>query len=406
MELSERTAWLSVLVNLMLTGIKAGLAYHSGSLAIRADALHSLADVAAATIIVAGIRLARRPSTRFPYGLYKVENLVALGVSGLIFLAGYEIAREVLAGDGSVLNPAAVPVAAGGILLTIAITFFFSRYELQRGRETASPSLKADARHVWTDMLSSMVILAALIGSRTGLPVDRWAALVVVVFIARTGFTILVDSVRVLLDASLDRAAVDRLRAIVLADPRVTAINHLWARNAGRYKFIELDLTLRVRELEAGHRVAAEIRGRLENALENVDHVLIHCQPRQRDGLTLAVPLAADRSTIAEHFGEAPAFRLRTMRQRNGRAPTATLPADALPVDAVRVNPYAGEEKGRGIKVANWLLEQGLDIMVVRRDLAGKGPGFVLGNAGVEILVTTETDAEKALADVCTGITR
>lgn len=34
-----------------------------------------------------------------------------------------------------------------------------------------------------------------------------------------------------------------------------------------------------------------------------------------------------------------------------------------------------------GIKVANWLLEQGLDMMIVRKELGGKGPGYVLGNA-------------------------
>lgn len=76
MEVSERTAWLSVLINLLLTSIKSGLALLTGSLAIKADAIHSLSDVISSLIVVTGIKISQRSSRRFPYGLYKVENLV------------------------------------------------------------------------------------------------------------------------------------------------------------------------------------------------------------------------------------------------------------------------------------------------------------------------------------------
>ena len=68
--------------------------------------------------------------------------------------------------------------------------------------------------------------------------------------------------------------------------------------------------------------------------------------------------------------------------------------------DAILKNSFIREEKAKGMKVANWLLDKGLDRLVVRRDLTGKGPGFVLGNAGVEIFLTGETDAAQALAMV------
>ena len=50
--------------------------------------------------------------------------------------------------------------------------------------------------------------------------------------------------------------------------------------------------------------------------------------------------------------------------------------------------------------MANWLLEQGLDIIIVRRDISEMGPGYVLGNAGVEIIVVSETDADTAFSQV------
>ena len=211
METSEKTAALSILTNALLVAIKATLAVVSGSLAIKADAIHSLSDVVSSAVILIGIKLSKHRTRNFPYGLYKVENLVALVTSFLIFLAGYEILNEVFSGSPQIL-PAHIPLASAGIGLTILITWLFSRYELKKGEETGSPSLVADARHIWTDMLFSLVILASLLGSAIGLSVDRYAALIVVAFIGRTAFMIFFDAVRVLLDVSLDHDSLDHIR--------------------------------------------------------------------------------------------------------------------------------------------------------------------------------------------------
>ena len=395
MEASEKTAWFSLLINLLLVAIKASLAFLSGSLAIKADAIHSLTDVVSASVILIGIKISKRSSRNFPYGLYKVENLVALGTSLLIFLAGYEIVMAVLTGPVQII-PTQLPLAVGGISLTILITFLFSRYELKQGIKTGSPSLVADSRHIWTDMLSSVIILISLLGSALGFAVDRYAALIVVLFIGRVAFMILLDAVSVLLDASLAPASLNRVREIATADPRVVRINELRARNAGRYKFVELDLALRVKTLEKGHLVAEEIKQRIKESLENVDHVLIHYEPCQKEYLIIGLPLAVDRRTISDHFGEAPFFRLVTVRSSDLM----------VTADATLSNPFIKTEKAKGIKVANWLLERGLDMMIVRQDLAGKGPGFVLGNADSEILVVSESDADEALATVKKDVAR
>jgi len=386
MESSEKTAWLSILINVLLVGIKTFVAFISGSLAVMADVIHSLSDVVSSTIILLGIKISERPARGFPYGLYKVENLVAMVTSVLILFAGYEIIKTVFWAPPRPL-PQQISLSITGILSTILITWVFSRYELKKGRETQSPSLIADARHIWTDMLSSIVILVAFAGSAIGLAIDKYAAVIVVVFIARSALVILFDSVRVLLDASLDYRSLSRIREIVLADPRVKESNNIWARNAGRYKFVELDLTLRVKELEKGHQLSEEIENRVKMEIGQVDRVLIHFQSMHPDIRTFGLPLYEDKLTISEHLGEAPFFKLFSVQQGKG----------CIANEVLLKNPYLNEEKAKGIKVAKWLLENGLDVLICRQSQAGKGPGFVLGNGGAEILLTRETDAEKAL---------
>ncbi len=388
METSERVAWLSIIFNLLLVGIKAGLALLSGSIAVRADALHSLTDVLSSVFILIGIKISKRSSRAFPYGLYKVENLVALGTSVLIFFAGYGILKEVFSGQFSL--PTNIPMTITGIVATMVIAWLFSRYELKIGLQTSSPSLVADSRHILTDVLSSLVILTALAGSALGFALDRYAAVVVVLFIGRSALGIFLDSVRVLLDASLDFASLGKIRDLVLADTRVLAINELWARNAGRYKFVELDITLRVKELQKGHQISEELENRIKLEISQVDRVLIHYQPQAPQHLTCVIPLAEDKQTISTHFGEAPFFRLCSLNSTGG---------DVVK-EHVLANPYLREDKAKGIKVAKWLLENDIDILLTRQDQSGKGPAFVLGNGGAEILLTRETDYQKALAAV------
>jgi cation diffusion facilitator family transporter len=376
MERSEKVGVISIGINILLVALKAALGYWAGSMAVLADALHSTTDVIASATVWAGIRLSRRRSSGFPYGLYKVENMVSLLLALLIFLAGYEIVKMVL-GGGVKLNRSALPYAILGVASTLVITFVFSRYELKVGKAVRSPSLIADARHIYTDFLTSGVILIALFGGWLGLPLDRPAALVVAVFIGWAGGRIAFDAVRVLLDASLDFETLDKIRRIIKEMPQVANINQLRGRNSGRYTFIEADVSLRVKELEKSHQVSHEIEQRIRRSIPNVDSVLIHCEPLKKEKVVVAVPLQENREDLAGHFGEAPFFYIGVIRGSDGRI----IEEKFIP------NPFSHEEKGKGIKVSKWLLQQNVDRIFTAGAVEGKGPGYVLSDAGVPVSV-------------------
>lgn len=379
MDAGERLALASVLVNLVVTGLKYFLGVFSGSLALLADAVHSTADVVSSVSIWAGIRLSRRKTKRFPYGLYKVENLVALITSGLILLAGYEIVRSVL-WAGERVRAARLPYAVLGVIAVASILFCFSRYELKRAKKLNSPSLEADAHHLTTDLFSSCIILVGLVGTyfQVKFPLDRVAALIIVVLIAWVAMKIAVDAIRVLLDASLDFKTLNTIREIILETSQVGKINALTGRNSGRFKFIEADLALKVRELGKAHFVVNRIENRIKSRVPNVDHVLIHYEPIQKDTQVIALPVAEDRVHLSEHFGEAPYFLLLTLKSEGGR----------LLEESWLSNPFQTVEKGKGIKVSEWLVSLGIDGIIAPKSFAHKGPYYVFSDNGVEICQT------------------
>jgi cation diffusion facilitator family transporter len=98
MDKGEKVALFAIGINLSLFGIKYAFSTLSGSIALKADAFHSLSDVVASSTVFVGLIIAKRKMKSFPYGLYKVENLVSVMVALAIFYAGYEIVMEATRG--------------------------------------------------------------------------------------------------------------------------------------------------------------------------------------------------------------------------------------------------------------------------------------------------------------------
>jgi cation diffusion facilitator family transporter len=383
----ERWGWASIGVNLLLTLINLVIATASGSLAVAAEMVHNLVDLAASVAVLAGLKISQRQSKEFPYGLYKVENVVAVGVALLIFVSAYEIAKEALFSSSREATVEGWMLA--GVAVSAVIPLIFSHYEMQAGRVANSPALIADAYEYRVHIFSSGVVFAALVGQLLGVPLDRIAALVIVVLVAKTGWELLSDSMRVLLDASLDSETLGQVRAIIEGQPAVVEVYSLTGRNAGRYRFIEAEVGVRVRELDKAHQVGHTIAAAIREQVPHVERALIDVEPADKPIRRLAAPLADTDGSVSEHFGTAPFFAFRDVRVDDG----------ALMEQRISTNPYADEPRGRGIKVAQWLLAQDIDVLVTADDVREKGPGYALGDAGVEVFVAVAETIDQALAE-------
>lgn len=384
---ASRVAWASIAVNIFLSLLNLVIAAASGSLAVAAEMVHNLVDLVASVAVLAGVKISERESRDFPYGLYKVENVVAVGVAILIFFTGYEIAQEALLGDG---GPAVVNGwMLAGVALSAVVPLLFSRYEMRVGREINSPSLMADAQEYRAHVFSSGVVFLALVGQMVGFPLDRYAALIIVVLIAKTGWELLVDGMRVLLDASLDAETLDQVQAIIQAEPAVTEIRSVAGRNAGRYRFLEADVVLRVDDLEKAHNISRRIEEAIRAHVPHVERVRIHYEPRVRSRLRYAVPLVDPEGAVSPHFGEAPYFGLVTVRTADGQVER----------QEVLLNPHTNVEKAKGIRVGEWLVGLKADVVLLQEDVHGKGPAYVFADAGVETRLTDATTLAQALAE-------
>ncbi|OGI42428.1 MAG: hypothetical protein A2V92_03490 [Candidatus Muproteobacteria bacterium RBG_16_65_31] len=384
----ERWGWYSIAVNVVLALLHGLIAAVSGSLAVAAELAHNVVDLLSAAAVLMGLKLAARKSKAFPYGLYKVENLVAAGLAGMVFVSAYEIAREAL-----LAPPAQVRADAWMLALlfgTAALPLAFSRFELRAGQAANSPALIADAREYRVHAFTTGLAIVALLSERLRWPLDRFAALVIVAAVVKTGWGLLRDAMRVLLDASLDAETLGRIREVIEADPAISEIKWVTGRNAGRFRFVEAGVALRALPLGKAEGVIGRIETNVRTAVPHVERVLIHIEAQASPYVRYAVPLADRNGTVSRHFGEATYFALVTAHRADG----------TIEDQRILANPHRDVERAKGIRVAEWLAAQKVDVVLTHEDVSGKGPAFVLRDAGIELRVTDRQTLGEALTSV------
>jgi predicted Fe-Mo cluster-binding NifX family protein len=179
----------------------------------------------------------------------------------------------------------------------------------------------------------------------------------------------------------------DQVQQIIENDPATIQIKTLTGRNSGRYRFLEAEVILRVDDLEKAHMVSQRIEQAIRAEVPHVERVLIHYEPSARTHLRLALPLAGPEGKLSAHFGEAPFFAIVTVRLSDRRTEK----------HEVNANPYRDLSKAKGIRVAEWLVVQKADQVVIKESLQGKGPEYVFSDAGVETIHTEADTVSLAL---------
>lgn len=380
----QKERWIigSLLLNLFLSVLKLTFAIITGSLALIAEAIHSFSDLAASAISFIGVKLSAKKNSSFPYGLYKLENITAIIISFFLFFAAYEILKEVVFNHEThpqINNP---EYAVAVIVVAMVLTFVYSHFEKKAGERLNSPTLIADAKHIWADFLSSAVVLFGLVSVMLGYHhLDKYAAGVVALFILHSGYEIFKDGIKVLLDVSLDKEEIDSIKSILLNHPSVVKVKTVRGRVAGSYKFVEIELLLNNLGLREAHKIADELADKVKEEISNIDSVVIHYEPARQKGLRIAV-LADDEGKIVDFSG---ATKIVVVDIK-----------DDGKIDRIKHLYVEMSEKETG----RALSELGADIVITKNHPEDFDVRFLISKAGILVWETEEDEFEKVINDI------
>jgi cation diffusion facilitator family transporter len=288
-------ASVSVAVGVVVLALKY-YAYHlTGSVALYSDAIESIVNVAASVGALIAIRYSALPAdANHPYGHHKAEYFSVVLEGALIILAAGLIIHEAY---GAFLAPRTIEEPAVGLLFNggaSVLNGLWCAVLIVIGRKRRSPALVADGKHLLTDVMSSLGVLAGLIlAIVTGIPIlDPILAGLVALNILWSGWQLVRESVGGLMDEAVPTETLDKIREIISANA-VGAIeaHDVRTRHAGRRTFIDFHLvvpgTMTVSD-------AHDICDRIEKALlaEVVDTMItIHVEPEDKAKLQGVVVL-------------------------------------------------------------------------------------------------------------------
>ena len=260
---------LSIAVAVATITLKTGAWWVTDSVSLLSDAMESLVNLAGAMFALAMVIIAARPPDEdHPFGHHKAEYFSSGFEGVLIFVAALAI---VWAAVHRLASPQPLSDLGLGIALSIvssAMNGALAWAMLKKAREHRSMALEADARHLFTDVWTSVGVVIGLLGvAATGwLWLDPVVAIAVAGNVAREGYSLVRQSADGLMDHSLEAEVVQQIDEVLagFAHPRTLRFDHISTRRAGQRRFVDLHM-----HMPAGWSLqrAAALRMSVEQAL-------------------------------------------------------------------------------------------------------------------------------------------
>lgn len=275
-------AWLSVAAALLTMGLKALAYLLTGSIGLLSDGLESIVNLAGALMAMSMLTVAARPADDdHPHGHDKAEYFSS-GVEGtLILIAAASIA---VAAVGRFLHPRpleqvglGLAISVGASLVNLAVALVL----LRAGKRHQSITLEANARHLFTDVWTSVGVVTgvgavALTGWHW---LDPVVALAVAANIVWTGVGIVRRSVLGLMDTALSAEDLALLRRAM--EPYLTEgiqYHALRTRQSGARRFMSLHVLVPgAWTVQQGHRLLERLEADIRRAVPNLS-VLTHLE--------------------------------------------------------------------------------------------------------------------------------
>jgi cation diffusion facilitator family transporter len=272
---------LSIAVALATIALKTGAWWISGSVSLLSDALESLVNLAGAVFALAMVIIAERPpDDDHPYGHHKAEYFSS-GFEGVLIFAA--AAAIIWAAVERLLHPQPLESVGLGILLSVLSSILNGALAwamLKKARSHRSIALEADARHLFTDVLTSAGVVGGLLGfMATGwIWLDPVIAIAVALNILREGATLVWRSTEGLMDRAVEpevRAEIDATLAGFAH--HAIRFDHVVTRRAGQRRFVDLHM----------HMPSAWTLGRAAAVRASVEQGLMSAVPGLRASIQL-----------------------------------------------------------------------------------------------------------------------
>lgn len=271
---------ISILVNASLFGLKLWAGIVSGSVALIADAWHTLSDSFSSLIVIFGIKLsAKNPDKEHPFGHGRWEQIAAIFIGFLLGIIAYEFLKDSihnfrLKESASFGTPAIVVT-----IISIVLKELLAQYAFYIGRKTGNLAVKADGWHHRTDALSSVVVLIGIFFSDRFWWIDSVLGLIIALMLFYASYEIIKDAIGKLLGEEPSDEIISKVEQIINLESKTDIKPHHY--HIHNY-ITNQELTFHIKvenntDVFAAHELATNIENKIKEELNII--ATIHIEP-------------------------------------------------------------------------------------------------------------------------------
>lgn len=260
-----RTSMIGIGANLLLVVFKAVVGLLSNSIAVILDAVNNLSDALSSVITIIGAKLAgRKPDKKHPLGHGRTEYISAFIVSAIVLYAGLTSLIESIK---NIFQPETPDYSVTSLIIigaAIIVKLLLGQFVKRQGKKVNSGSLFASGSDALFDaILSSSVLLCAILFMFTGLSLEAYVGAFISVMIIKSGIEMMSDTISDILGRRADTEVTAKIREILTASPEVRGAFDLILYNYGpnrNYGTVHLELrdTMTVAEVDTLSRALQE----------------------------------------------------------------------------------------------------------------------------------------------------
>jgi len=273
---------LGIATNITLFILKTLVGFLAGSIALIADGIHSLSDMATDLVVLLGVHFgSKEPDQSHPYGHGRAETFSAGFIA--LFLVFVGSAFVYYAAVAITQSTVAEPGAAVLITAVVSIIVKESLYRLTRRAaiKTHSSALYANAWHQRSDALSSVAVVIGFVSLKFGFVYgDRIAAMAIGVMIILVAIRIIGDCLRELTESAVDAGTIEHIKRIINSNSSIHQWHRLRTRTVGREAFLDLHILVDPDlNIAAAHEIAESLENALHEQIARPLNNTVHVEP-------------------------------------------------------------------------------------------------------------------------------
>ncbi len=264
--------WVSIIGNFILFVIKLIFGWMANSIALIADAFHTLSDVATSIVVIVGFKVSQKPADKeHPFGHGRAETIATLTIAILMAVVALEFFKGAV--DRLFFSDSDIDVTQldwifiSVVTLTALAKWWMASFAYQLGDLINSDALKGDAVHHKSDVYTTVLVIAGLIAAKYGIPhVDGIMGLGVAVMILQAAYEIAREAIDDLLGKPATAEFIQEITSLATTVPGAQQVHDVVVHNYGDQSFISL-------HIEIDEKTSPAIA---HNIADNVEHKLAH----------------------------------------------------------------------------------------------------------------------------------